>query len=172
MDMKKFLALSGILALTATAAAETYKWVGGENGSWASAESFEPKGNPGAEDTVVLPVSTVALNASDDAQWAAANAIGRIQPDVDSGNADIGSVLIVDVGEKDRDCNFAFTYKANGGRNAGRMVKKGSGALNFKSKRDEYRIVSESAQRFDYYANYDIVEGTIALSQEIDESTQ
>ena len=127
--MKKFLALSGILALTATAAAETYKWVGGENGSWASAESFEPKGNPGAEDTVVLPVSTVALNASDDAQWAAANAIGRIQPDVDSGNADIGSVLIVDVGEKDRDCNFAFTYKANAGRNAGKMIKKLAGFI-------------------------------------------
>ena len=170
--MKKFLALSGILALTATAAAETYKWVGGENGSWASAESFEPKGNPGAEDTVVLPVSTVALNASDDAQWAAANAIGRIQPDVDSGNADIGSVLIVDVGEKDRDCNFAFTYKANAGRNAGKMIKKGSGALNLKSMRQAYCVAGSPASRYDYYANYDIVEGTLSLAQEITVGTQ
>ena len=152
--------------------AQTYTWVGGETGSWNDAASFEPNGKPGAADTVVLPVSTVKLNAFDDDEWAAVNAIGRIQPSVDSNNADISSILVVDVGDKDRDCNFAFTYKANGGRNAGRMVKKGSGALNFKSKRDEYRIVSESAQRFDYYANYDIVEGTIALSQEIDESTQ
>ena len=172
MTMKKILAIFLGLAFVASSDAETYKWIGGENGSWASVSSFEPAGKPGANDMVVLPVSTVELDASDDAEWAAVNAIGRIQPSVDSNNADISSVFVVDVGNKDRDCNFAFTYKANGGRNAGKMVKKGSGVLNFKSMRDEYRIVSDSAQRFDYYANYDIVEGALALSQEIDESTQ
>jgi hypothetical protein len=55
--MKKLLALFVILTVAADAA--EYKWIGGENGSWQSDKSFEPNGNPGGEDDVLLPANVV-----------------------------------------------------------------------------------------------------------------
>ncbi len=146
-----------LLAASVTVFADSYEWVGGANGSWASSDSYSPKGTPGAGDEVVLPTGTTRLDASDDDEFAAANAIKRIRPDD-------GCVLEIDVGSKDRTLSFAFTYQAQDGRNRGKMIKKGNGSLTLGSTRDDY--LYKSSTRYDYYSNFDIVEGALKLPQD------
>ena len=150
--------IGGLLIIASMAVcAESYEWVGGENGSWASDESFSPKGTPGADDEVLLPTGTTRLDASDDGEFAAANAIKRIRPNDNC-------ILEIDVGNKDRTLSFAFTYQAQDGRNRGKMIKKGSGSLALGSTRDDY--LYKSSTRYDYYSDFDIVEGTLKLPQD------
>ena len=146
-----------LLAASVTVFADSYAWVGGANGSWASSDSYSPKGTPGADDEVVLPTGTTCLDASDDDEFAAANAIKRIIPNDNC-------ILEIDVGNKDRTLSFAFTYQAQDGRNRGKMIKKGSGSLTLGSTRDDY--LYKSSIRYDYYSNFDIVEGALKLPQD------
>ena len=146
-----------LLAASMVVCAEQYEWVGGENGSWASDESFSPRGTPGADDEVLLPTGTTRLDASDDDEFAAANAIKRIRPNDNC-------ILEIDVGNKDRTLSFAFTCQAQDGRNRGKMIKKGSGSLTLDSTRDDY--LYKSSTRYDYYSDFDIVEGALKLPQD------
>ena len=144
-------------AFSAFAETVTYNWVGGETGSWADSKSFSPEGNPGAEDDVLLPQNVVVkLNAADDAEWAAFNKIRRIRPND-------YCTLEVDLGTKDREMHCAFTYQAHEGRNRGKFIKKGSGALWLMSARPEFRASNGIHQ--DYYANFDVVEGALKFPQ-------
>ena len=146
-----------LLAASMAVCAEQYEWVGGENGSWASDESFSPKGTPGADDEVLLPTGTTRLDASDDGEFAAANAIKRIRPNDNC-------ILEIDVGNKDRTLSFAFTYQAQDGRNRGKMIKKGNGSLALGSTRDDF--LYKSSTRYDYYSDFDVVEGALKLPQD------
>ena len=146
------------VAFSAFAETVTYNWVGGENGSWADSKSFSPEGNPGAEDDVLLPKNVVVkLNAKDDAEWEAFNSIRRIRADDDC-------FLEVDIGENDREMQCAFTFQAHEGRNRGKLIKKGTGSLWLMSARSEFKN-SDNYQN-DYYANFDIVEGSLGLPQD------
>ena len=157
---KAVLRIAGVAVSLAfahcVALAETYTWIGGRNGSWQSPKNFSPEGNPGAMDEVLLPIGTTCLDATDDGELAAANAIKRIRPNDNC-------TLEVDVGDRDCTLLFAFTYQAQGGRNRGKLIKKGSGALLLGSARDEF--LSNSI-RYDYYSDYDIVAGAVKLPQD------
>ena len=72
-----------VVAISGSVFAETYTWIGGANGSWQSPDSFSPRGTPGTADEVLLPTGTTYLDASDDDEFAAANAVKRIRPDDD-----------------------------------------------------------------------------------------
>ena len=153
--MNKFLAL--FVIFVASAQAEEFKWIGGEKGSWNSEKSFEPNGVPDGDDDVLLPANLVVkLNAADDTEWEAFNKIRRVR-------AADNCFLEVDVGDKNREMETAFTYQAQAGRNQGKLIKKGSGALWLKSMRDIYK---DGSMYYDYYANYDIVEGSVGFNQE------
>ena len=146
-----------VVAISGSVFAETYTWIGGANGSWQSPDSFSPRGTPGTADEVLLPTGTTYLDASDDDEFAAANAVKRIRPDDDC-------ILEIDVGNKDRTLAFAFTYQAQNGRNRGKLIKKGSGSLMLGSAREDYLYKSNT--RYDYYSDFDIVEGTLKLPQD------
>ena len=151
-------ALFAVSAMSALAETVEYTWVGGTDGSWRSAASFSPNGNPGEEDDVLLPQNVVVkLNAADDAEWEAFNRIRRIRPDD-------YCTLEVDLGAKDREMQCAFTFQAHEGRNRGKLVKKGSGALWLMSERPEFRASNGIHQ--DYYANFDVVEGALKFPQD------
>ena len=151
-------ALFAVSAMSALAETVEYTWVGGTDGSWRSAASFSPNGNPGEEDDVLLPQNVVVkLNAADDAEWEAFNRIRRIRPDD-------YCTLEVDLGAKDREMQCAFTFQAHEGRNRGKLVKKGSGALWLMSARSEFRASNGIHQ--DYYANFDVVEGALKFPQD------
>ena len=151
-------ALFAVSVMSAMAETVEYTWIGGENGSWTSPKSFSPEGNPGEEDDVLLPQNVVVkLNAKDDAEWAAFNRIRRIRPND-------YCTLEVDLGAKDREMLCAFTYQAHEGRNRGKLIKKGSGALLLMSARPKFKASSGIHQ--DYYANFDVVEGALKLPQD------
>ena len=135
--------------------AETYTWVGGTDGLWASRESYSPNGTPGSGDTVEMPSGKVKLNASSAAELSAANAIGRIVPQSDS-------VLEVDVQSGDATASFAFTRSANDGDAVGTLRKTGAGSLTIASAQAGY--VSKS-MKYDYYANIEVAEGSLKLPQ-------
>ena len=137
--------------------AESYTWVGGENGSWASDESYSPKGTPGGGDTVSLPSGKVNLDASSSTELSAANAIGRIVPASDS-------VLDVNVPSGEATASFAFTQDAYNGGVAGLLCKTGAGSLTLASKQAAY--VTNSVN-FDYYANIEVREGSLKLPQNV-----
>ena len=145
-----------IVATSGSVFAESYTWVGGANGSWQSPDSFSPRGTPGAADEVLLPTGTTYLDASDDGEFAAVNAVKRIRPNDNC-------ILEIDVGNKDRTLECAFTYQAQDGRNRGKLIKKGLGSLTLGSTRDDYY---KSSTRYDYYSNFDIVEGALKLPQD------
>ena len=151
-------ALFAVSAMSALAETVEYTWVGGTDGSWRSAASFSPNGNPGEEDDVLLPQNVVVkLNAADDAEWEAFNRIRRIRPND-------YCTLEVDLGTKDREMQCAFTFQAHEGRNRGKFVKKGSGALWLMSARSEFKASNGIHQ--DYYANFDVVEGALKFPQD------
>ena len=151
-------ALFAVSVMSAMAETVEYTWIGGENGSWTSPKSFSPEGNPGAEDDVLLPQNVVVkLNAKDDAEWAAFNKIRRIRPNDDC-------FIEVDIGENDREMQCAFTFQAHEGRNRGKLIKKGTGALWLMSARPEFKASNGIHQ--DYYANFDVVEGALKLPQD------
>ena len=151
-------ALFAVSAMSALAETVEYTWVGGTDGSWRSAASFSPNGNPGEEDDVLLPQNVVVkLNAADDAEWEAFNRIRRIRPDD-------YCTLEVDLGAKDREMQCAFTFQAHEGRNRGKLIKKGSGALWLMSERSEFKASNGIHQ--DYYANFDVVEGALKFPQD------
>ena len=158
----KRMALRGAVAFAVAAVgvgvfAESYTWVGGEDGSWASNESYSPKGTPGGSDTVSLPSGKVNLDASSSTELSAANAIGRIIPASDS-------VLDVNVPSGEATASFAFTQDAYNGGAAGLLCKTGAGSLTLASKQAAY--VTNSVN-FDYYANIEVREGSLKLPQNV-----
>lgn len=143
--MKRLMMLSALVALVAPAFAVTsYEWTGsGRANDWTDENNYDPVGNPGEGDTVVIPAdTTVTLSSTDAASWQVTDRLAKINPSTDT------SVVEIDVpsGTKALKCGVT------NGKQKGLLVKKGNGLLQL----DRYDNPST-----DYYVSLRIEEGTL-----------
>lgn len=120
--MKRLISVCVLLALAPMAfAAASYEWTGsGRANDWTDENNYDPVGNPGEGDTVVIPAdTTVTLSSTDTASWQVTDLLAKIDPSTDT------SVVEIDVpsGTKALKCGVA------NGRQKGLLVKKGAGLL-------------------------------------------
>ena len=125
---------------------------------WTKADSYEPSGNPGAGDTILLPANETFEVDAASASFATLSGVKRIKPA--SGSR---LVLTVADGEKTLGCAFNNGGEEKKGADIGVLVKRGAGRLNLGS---DGRIVGKDGDFYDYCTGIALEQGSLALVAE------
>lgn len=124
---------------------------------WTKADSYEPAGVPGADDTVILPSETFEVDSSS-ASFATLSGVKRLVPD-----AGTRLVITVDEGEKTLGCAFNYAGENGDGATIGELVKKGTGTLKLGS---PCWVLNPGGYAYDYCTRLTLEEGKLSLMQE------
>lgn len=125
---------------------------------WTKADSYEPAGNPGASDTILLPANETFEVDAASASFATLSGVKRIKPAS-------GSQLVLTVadGEKTLGCAVNNGGEEKKGADIGVLVKRGAGRLNLGS---DGRIVGTDGYFYDYCTGITLEQGSLALVAE------
>ena len=125
---------------------------------WTNPSSYDPAGQPGPEDAIVLPADeTFEVDASS-GSFATLSGCRRIKPSE-------GSRLVITVadGEKTLGCAFNVDGETRGGGLTGQLVKRGGGMLRLGS---ACAVIGSDGKAYDYCTGLTLEEGGLSLMQE------